>query len=226
MDNEKKDAAHAALLSLILTTLPWIVLSANGFFALRLQHFGLYPRHWGGLGGILTMPLLHEGADHLIANTPSLFLLIFGLFLMYGKTSWRILAHLYLLTGLLTWLMGRPDTLHIGASGLAYALAAFHFTAGLVRKEPRRMAFALVVAFLYGGFVWAFFPSLYKHTTLSWEGHLSGLLTGITFAIYYRRAGPEPPADPFLIDDAADEPDENGLSYWNPPEEEKDSAIQ
>ncbi|MDR3268612.1 MAG: rhomboid family intramembrane serine protease [Tannerella sp.] len=220
MDKEKKETRHAAMLALLLTSLPWIVHLANGFFTLRLQRFGLYPTDWKGLAGILTLPFLHEGADHLISNTPSLFLLIFGLFLLFGKTGWRILACLYPVSGLLTWCMGQSDSVHIGASGLAYALAAFHFTSGIIKKVPRQMAFALLVAFLYGGFVWAFFPTLYKNTSISWEGHLSGLLTGLAFAFYFRRAGPEPPVYPSLTDEDETPEDEN--PYWLLPDEEKE----
>jgi hypothetical protein len=64
------------------------------------------------------------------------------------------------------------------------------------------------VAFLYGGFIWAFFPTLYQGTSISWEGHLSGLLAGIILAFYFRNAGPEPPVYPFLEDE--DEEDVNG----------------
>jgi membrane associated rhomboid family serine protease len=218
MDREKKEAYHAAKLSLLLTLLPWLVHAVNGLFALRLQAYGLRPLDGQGLGGILTLPFLHEGADHLISNTPSLFLLIFGLFLFYRNTGWTILLSLYLVSGLLTWFMGRPDSVHIGASGLAYALAAFHFTSGIIKKVPRQMAFALLVAFLYGGFVWAFFPTLYRDTDISWEGHLSGLMTGILFAFYFRRSGPAPPVYPALEEEDDAESDED--AWWRLPEKE------
>jgi membrane associated rhomboid family serine protease len=222
MDQEKKEARHAATLSLLLTSLPWLVHAVNGLFTLQLQAYGLRPLNVRGLGGILTLPFLHEGADHLISNTPPLFLLIFGLFLFYRKTGWLILLSLYLVSGLLTWFMGQPDSVHIGASGLAYALAAFHFTGGLIKKVPRQMAFALLVAFLYGGFVWAFFPTLYRDTGISWEGHLSGLMTGILFAFYFRRSGPAPPVYPALEEE---EEDEDGAesdedAWWRLPERE------
>ena len=197
--------------ALLIISLPWLVYLTEIFSAVKLTPFGLYPLEWKGLIGIITMPLLHEGANHLMSNTPSLFLLIFGLFLFYKNTSWQILPVLYLTSGLMTWLMGRVDSLHVGASGLVYALAAFHFTGGIIRKVPRQMAFALLVAFLYGGFIWAFFPSLYQHTSVSWEGHLSGMLTGIAFAFYFRRSGPPSPVDPFLTEE--DEVTED--MYWN-----------
>ena len=145
-----------------------------------------------GLPGILTMPFLHGDWEHLIANTPPLIVMIGGLFLFHNRGGWPIILYLYIISGLLTWFMGRNST-HIGASGLVYALAAFHFVSGVIKKETRQLAFALLVTFLYGGFVWAFFPTLYMGTSISWEGHLSGLLTGIIIALYFRNEGLQAP---------------------------------
>lgn len=215
---EKKETYQATIYALALTSIPWIIHVLNVLFSLRLTQFGLYPLKWKGLTGILTLPFLHGDWDHLISNTLSLFLLLFGLFLFYRKQGWVILFFLYLVSGLLTWCMGRMHSLHIGASGLIYALAAFHFVSGLIKKVPQQLAFALLVSFLYGGFIWAFFPSLYQHTAISWEGHLSGLLTGITLAFYFRRMGPEPPIDPFSAEEETDSDGED--AYWKLPEDD------
>ncbi|MDR1813791.1 MAG: rhomboid family intramembrane serine protease [Tannerella sp.] len=201
---EKSELLCSVRNALILTVLPWAVHTAGVMFDFNTNRYGLIPLEITGLRGIFTMPFLHANWEHLISNTPALFLLLFGLFLFYGGKAWRILLYLYLLSGALTWLMGR-ETTHIGASGLVYALAAFHFVSGVIKKEPRQRAFALLVAFLYGGFIWAFFPTLYFGTSISWEGHLSGLLAGILFAFYYRQEGPKPPVYPSL-----EEEDEEG----------------
>ncbi|MDR0845618.1 MAG: rhomboid family intramembrane serine protease [Tannerella sp.] len=217
--DENKKLYKALKITLLLVMMPWIVHLAGTVFSLGLQRFGLYPMEWRGFIGIFTMPLLHEDLDHLMSNTLPLLLLIFGLFIFYDKATWRILLCLYLISGLMVWFMGRPNSVHIGASGLVYALAAFHFVSGMIKRETRQMAFALLVAFLYGGFVWAFFPTLYQNTSVSWEGHLSGLLTGITLAFYFRRLGPKPPVDPFLQEEEDDEDNGEEPPYWNIPEE-------
>ena len=196
MDQDKREACSAAFHALLLLSLPWIVYLTEVINSVQFTQFGLYPHEWKGLIGIVTLPLLHEGWSHLMSNTPALFLLMFGLFLFYKKEAWTILLYLYLTSGLMIWMMGRPHTVHAGASGLVYALAAFHFVTGIIRKVPRQLAFSLLVTFLYGGFVWAFVPVLYRDTSISWEGHLSGLLTGIAFAFYFRQSGPPPPEDP------------------------------
>ncbi|MDR0744193.1 MAG: rhomboid family intramembrane serine protease [Tannerella sp.] len=214
--DEKKELRLAVVYSVLLTALLWIVQIVSVVFSLQLKQFGLRPLEWKGLSGIFSMPLLHADWGHLISNTPAMLLLIFGLFLFYKRDAWRILLYLYLLSGFLTWLMGRSST-HIGASGLVYALAAFHFLSGVIKKVPRQRAFALLVAFLYGGFVWAFFPVLYKGTSVSWEGHLSGLFAGMVFALYFRDKGPEPPVYPFSEDENTDT--EEVDRYWDLPED-------
>ncbi|MDR2145645.1 MAG: rhomboid family intramembrane serine protease [Tannerella sp.] len=208
---EKKELRYAIVYSLLLTALLWIVQIVDVLFSLNLKQYGLHPLETDGLSGIFTMPFLHADWEHLISNTPPLLALIGGLFLFYRRGAWKILFSLYVVSGLLTWFMGRNST-HIGASGLVYALAAFHFVSGVIKKENRQRAFALLVSFLYGGFVWAFFPTLYIGTSISWEGHLSGLLTGIIFAFYYRQEGPQPPPNPF-----PEEEEEDG--------EERDAGI-
>ena len=199
--DDRKELRYAMVYSLLLTALPWIVQVVNVAFSLRLNQYGLQPLEVRGLPGILTMPLLHADWGHLIANTPPMIVLIGGLFLFHNRGGWPILLYLYIISGFLTWFMGRSST-HIGASGLVYALAAFHFVSGVIKKEIRQLAFAMLVTFLYGGFVWAFFPTLYMGTSISWEGHLSGLLTGIVIALYCRKEGPQAPA---LLEDEEEE---------------------
>lgn len=220
--NDKKETRRAALYASLLVAVPCVVHIVNACFSLRLQRFGLAPHDLRGLSGILTMPLLHAGWDHLLSNMPPLWVLTFGLILFYREKSRTIFAYLYLMSGLFTWSIASAGSVHIGASGVIYALAAFHFVTGMIRRVPRQMAFALLVAFLYGGFVWAFFPSLYRHTTISWEGHFSGLVSGIILAIYVRRWGPPPPPDPFEGED--EEPDEDMEAYWKIPDEEQSSS--
>ena len=203
--DEKKELRIAAVFSLLLTALPWTVHLADIVFSLQLNRHGLRPMEAGGLPGILTMPLLHSGWEHLISNTPALFALLFGLFLLYNQAAWRVLGYLYIISGLLTWFIGRSAT-HIGASGLVYALAAFHFVSGIIKKERRQRAFALLVAFLYGGFIWAFLPA---SASTSWEGHLSGLITGIVMAFYFRHEGPQKQEESIEEEDDDDYVDED-----------------
>ena len=79
--------------------------------------------------------------------------------------------------------MGR-EAWHIGASGVVYALAAFHFVSGIIRSDVRLLTLSVVVVFLYGGLVWGLLPI---RPEISWEGHLSGTISGVVLAFYYRK---------------------------------------
>jgi hypothetical protein len=60
-----------------------------------------------------------------------------------------------------------------------FALFGFLVVSGILRKNKPQMAISALVIFLYGYFVWGIFPIEKK---VSWDGHLSGLISGIIFA--------------------------------------------
>ena len=141
--------------------------------------------------GILLMPFIHGSWDHLLANTVPFFILCTALFYFYQKISFRVLIGIWILSGIWVWFGGRPSW-HIGASGIIYGLSSFIFVSGLVRRDNRLAALALIVTFLYGSLVWGVFPDFYpREKNVSWEGHLGGAVAGIIMAIYYRKSGPK-----------------------------------
>lgn len=52
------------------------------------------------------------------------------------------------------------------------------------------MALSLLVVFLYGSLVWGIFP---VDDTVSYEGHLFGLMAGLVVAYVYRKQGVQQP---------------------------------
>ena len=82
----------------------------------------------------------------------------------------------------LTWCIGK-SAYHIGASGLVYVLMSFLLFKGLLSRHYRLIALSLVVVFLYGGMLWYIFPVKEK---MSWEGHLSGFVVGLFFALLFK----------------------------------------
>ncbi|GAB2780272.1 rhomboid family intramembrane serine protease [Salinimicrobium soli] len=168
---------------LLFVLLIWIVFWIEIRFGVDFTNYGVYPRRLEGLRGVIFSPFVHSDIEHLFHNTIPLFVLSLSLFYFYRKISWKVLFLGMLLSGILTWLIGRP-AYHIGASGIIYVLAAFLFFKGIFSKYFRLVALSLIVVFLYGGLLWYVAPI---DPEISWEGHLSGLITGFVFSLIYRK---------------------------------------
>jgi membrane associated rhomboid family serine protease len=167
----------------------WIIELLDTVFDLHLSRFGVYPRAWPGLWGVLCAPLIHGSWQHLISN--SLALLVLGVVLLYGypRSSRHVLMLVWLGSGLGVWLFAR-GSYHIGASGLAHGLMFFVFVSGILRRDRLSIALSLIVFFLYGGMVATIFP---QQPGISYESHFFGALMGIITAFLFRRRDPAPP---------------------------------
>nr|WP_321225002.1 rhomboid family intramembrane serine protease [uncultured Psychroserpens sp.] len=208
----------------------WIVFWMQVRFFPRIKRLGVYPQELEGLLGVFTSPFIHADIEHLYHNSIPLFILSVALFYFYRKISWKVLFFGILLSGLFTWVIGRPAN-HIGASGLVYVLVSFIFFKGIFAKHFRLIALSLIVIFLYGSMIWYAFP---VKDGMSWEGHLGGLLSGLLFAIIFRKAIAKPERyvwqqpdyneedDPFLR-----QFDENGnFIELKEPEESLDDGVE
>ncbi len=161
----------------------WIVFWYEIRFGQDFTSFGIYPQKIKGLIGVICSPFIHGDINHLYHNTIPLFVLSAALFYFYRPIAWKILACGILVSGLLTWFIGRP-AYHIGASGLIYVLFSFTFFKGIFAKHYRLIALSLLVIFLYGSLVMYALPI---EEGISWEGHLAGLITGLIFALIFRK---------------------------------------
>ena len=168
------------IIPIFLLALIWMVYCLDFAFHLHLNTHGILPRTFSGLQGIIFSPFLHGDFNHIANNSWPLFILIMALLYFYREVSLKVLFYGVLLSGFITWIIAR-NSYHIGASGLIYVLVSFIFFKGMMTKYYRLMALSLVVVLLYGGMVWYVFPEI--DTTISWEGHLAGLITGFVFAI-------------------------------------------
>ncbi|QGY45442.1 rhomboid family intramembrane serine protease [Maribellus comscasis] len=180
---EKRIFIHSLIFPAAFVVVFWIVEIIEQTLGTTFVRLGVYPLHVKGLPGILFSPFIHFDFDHLISNSIPFFILMFMLIYFYRRISYRIFIQLYLLAGLCVWLSGR-EAWHIGASGVVYAMAAFHFVSGIIRNDVRLLTLSVVVVFLYGGMVWGMFPI---NPDVSWEGHLWGAVSGVALAVYYRK---------------------------------------
>lgn len=214
MNLEKKRIVYAAVYPLLFILFLWIIGLLQFGMDWDLSFLGIYPRSLRGIPGIFFHYFIHADIEHLWSNTLSLFILLWFLFYFYNQIAWKTLACLWVLTGILLWVIGRP-AVHIGASGLVYGLTFFLFFAGVLRRYVPLMAVSLVVVFLYGSMVWGMFPfaELVK-PDMSWEGHLSGAISGTIVAVLLMKQGPQRPV---LLNDEEEDDSDNDNSDGQPP---------
>lgn len=177
----KRQFWRSLLIPLGFVAVLWGVEMVEWLSGTSLSRWGIEPRTFNGFIGILLAPLIHGDWQHLISNSLPLIILGFTIINGYPKIYLKAFAWIYGLTGFWVWVAARPS-FHIGASGLIYGLASFLFTMGVLRKDQRSMALALLVAFLYGGLIWGVLPI---EEGVSWESHLLGLVAGVFAAILY-----------------------------------------
>lgn len=172
----------AFLQAILITGVPWISFGLQWLGGSDWNAYGLEPRTGSGLLGILTMPFLHGNFEHLVSNTPALFVMALLIGWGYPRTFWRVTLFVMLLGGFWTWIIGRPSY-HIGASGLLYGYFGFLFLAGILSSNFRMLGISFLVIFLYGGLIWGIFPI---EEQVSWEAHAAGLSAGVTAAFVFK----------------------------------------
>jgi len=187
-------------IALGFVALIWLIQLWNWGLGLELERFGVRPREWVGLPGILFAPLLHGGFAHLAANSLPLLVLGTGMLHLYPNSALKVIPWVYLGPGIAVWLFARPSV-HVGASGLVYGLVSYIFAAGLIRRDKRAIAASLLVCFLYGASVWGVLPIL---PGVSWETHLAAALIGLALAIALRHLD-IPPRKRYAWEDEPDE---------------------
>jgi membrane associated rhomboid family serine protease len=161
----------------------WFIRALEDSMTLDLGVWGILPRSVTGLVGIVTAPLIHGSAFHLLSNTFPLIMLLVAVFYFYDKIAAEVFIWIYITTGFWVWVVAR-QAYHIGSSGLVYGLAAFLFFSGIFRKDARSVAVAVVIAFIHGGMLQGLFPT---ESSVSWESHLLGSAAGIFCSFYFRK---------------------------------------
>ncbi|MEQ9411224.1 MAG: rhomboid family intramembrane serine protease [Fuerstiella sp.] len=180
---------------LFFVGLVWAVFLLDIVLPGDFNNYGLVPRSTSGLSGILTMPFLHGGWNHIAGNTVPLAIL---LCLLAGSraNTYSIVPQIIGLGGLLLWLFGRSRTIHVGASGLIYGLMAFLIVAGLREGRLAALAVAIFVGVTYGAtLLTGVLPMTVEHG-VSWDGHLTGAVAG---ALVARFAVPTTQSEPAAL---------------------------
>jgi len=155
----------------------WGVEIVDAFaFGGRLDGMGIRPRTPEGLQGILVAPFLHGGFPHLVANTVPLIVLGWLVLLRDARQFIGVLAVTTLVGGFGVWLLGRPGSIHIGASLWVFGLLGYLLAAGWFERKLGTILLSLFVFALYGGALWGVLPG---ERGVSWESHLFGFAAGV-----------------------------------------------
>lgn len=151
-----------------------------------LNSFGIRPRSLPGMLGIIFAPFLHGNFAHLLANTVPLVSLGWLIMLRETEDFFWVSIISALVSGLGTWLIAAPRSVHIGASGVVFGYFGFLLLRGYFERSAVAIAFSILVTFLYGGIIWGVLPT---QPGVSWEGHLFGFLGGVLAARLLSKPG-------------------------------------
>ncbi|MEM7468051.1 MAG: rhomboid family intramembrane serine protease [Pseudomonadota bacterium] len=186
----------------------WSLKCLEWFAPIDLNRFGILPREIEHLAAILVAPLIHGSLSHIMTNTPALLVLGTSLLFGYPKAARLVIPAIWLLSGLGVWLFAR-SAFHFGASGLTFGMMFFVFTSGALRWDPRAIALACLVFFLYGGMVWGIFPG---EPGVSFEYHFFGAAVGVVCAFLFKNLDPPQARKKYSweIEDDLDDDD----PYW------------
>ncbi len=210
---QKTSSTLSFLIGLMVVLVMWIVFFADKIVPFKFYQFGVLPKSFEGLKGIIFSPLIHDSSNynHIINNSVPTIVLIFIIHQRFTKIFWKILILTWFISGSLLWVFAQNNnSYHIGMSGVIYGLASFIFTIGVINKFLPYQALSLFIVFVYGSLIWGVFPS---PQPVSWEGHLTGLISGVFLAILYRKKIPQRPKFSYEIEKelGIDPPDLEGF---------------
>ncbi|MCC0096669.1 rhomboid family intramembrane serine protease [Streptomyces flavotricini] len=182
----RADRAKAAgKLMLGWVGLLWLIEVVDLATGHALDAYGIVPRTVEGLGGIPLAPFLHFGFDHVASNSVPLLVLGFVAALSGIRRFLALCAVVVMADGLGVWLVSGSNTVTAGASGLVFGLFGYLLVRGFVERRVPGVLVALGIAAYWGtGILTGILPT---NTTVSWQGHLFGLVTGVTAAFLFRR---------------------------------------
>lgn len=167
--------SHAVEISSLSVALLFLVEFLDHILPVSLDELGIVPRTPRGLAGIIFSPLLHSNWAHLMANAFPLFILLIVLFWDRRYYPEHALISIWVASGFGTWLIGRGNAIHIGASSVIYGLVVYLIAAGWWMRSWRAVIVAALVLVFYGGIFYGVLP---QRGMISWEGHLAGAFAG------------------------------------------------
>ena len=135
------------------------------------------------LVGIAMLPMLHGGFGHIMGNTMFLAVLMPVMALLCQDFWLRILL-LIIGSGALLWFLGSPGELHIGASGLAFALIGYLAVVAIDRGHIIGAAAIVALGWWQSEFLLSNLVD--ADPMVSTTGHMSGLIAGLALGTLWK----------------------------------------
>ncbi len=162
----------------------WVGFAASVLSGGALLSFGIVPRTVDGLRGILFAPFLHASFNHLLSNTVPFVVLGWLVMLRDSRHFGRVTLAAMLGSGLLSWTLGAPGSVHIGASGVIFGYLGFLMLSGWYARTFGSVLLSIGVTAAWGGLALGVLPTV---PGVSWQGHLGGFIGGILAARALRK---------------------------------------
>ena len=91
-DNHFKFTPSVLLIPFLLVLVLWILFWVDIRFHFNFNQFGIYPRTFSGLIGVICAPFLHGNLEHLYNNSIPLLVLLAALHYFYRDLFYKILV--------------------------------------------------------------------------------------------------------------------------------------
>lgn len=156
----------------------WVMFFLNDtvFFGLW-NIFGIVPRTLdiGSMIGVFSSWTMHGNFSHLVGNSLTLMQILF-LFGLFENNAYRTILKLIIASGIMTWIIASPLTIHIGASGLCFAMLGFMIGGAVF---ARRWGYLLACIVMGTGYWLTIKQGLIPQQGISFAAHFGGLCAGL-----------------------------------------------
>jgi membrane associated rhomboid family serine protease len=177
----------AGAVMVLWVALLWVLEVVDSTTGGSLDTYGLSPRSFGELRDVIPMAFLHHGFAHLISNTVPLLVLGFIAALSGLRRFAAVVVTIMIIGGLGVWLTAPDHSNTVGASGVIFGLLGYLLVRGFVNRSGLDIVVGLVVLAVYGSVLWGVLPG---DPSISWQGHLFGLIGGVVAAFMFRKRRP------------------------------------
>ena len=139
--------------------------------------FGIVPRtlDLGSMIGVIASWTMHGNFAHLMGNTFILLQILF-LFGLFENNAYRTILKLIVASGVATWVIASPLTIHIGASGLCFAMLGYMIGGAVF---ARRWGYLLACIVMGAGYWLTIKQGLMPQPGVSFAAHFGGLCAGL-----------------------------------------------